>query len=56
MSHPECQVQHTQPTTKLPMHEHLVEGFRATATPHKVVSTAEKAQLLFVDAYAVVKD
>ena len=38
------------------MHEHLVEGFRTTATPHEVGLTAKKTQLLLVDAHAVVHD
>ena len=54
MSHFECQVQHTQPATKSLIHEHFVEGFRATAALHEVALRAEKTQLLFVDAHAVV--
>jgi hypothetical protein len=38
------------------MYEHIVEGFRTTAAPHKVSLTAEKAQLVIVDANAVVYD
>jgi hypothetical protein len=38
------------------MHKHLVEHFYATAASHEVALTAEKAQLLLVDAHAVVQD
>ena len=38
------------------MHEHFVEGFRATTAPYEVTLTAEKAQLLLMDAQAVVQD
>ena len=38
------------------MREHPVEGFRATAAPYEVFLTTEKAQLLIVDAHAVVQD
>lgn len=54
-SHIKWQVQHTKTAVKSPMHEHLVEGFRATVAPHKVVWMAEKVQLLFVDAHAAVQ-
>jgi hypothetical protein len=37
------------------MREHLVEGSRATAALRKVALTAEKAQLLLMDAHAMVQ-
>ena len=38
------------------MHEHIVEGFRTTATSHKIALTAEKAELLLEDARVIVQD
>jgi hypothetical protein len=37
------------------MRKHLVEGFRVTAAPHEVALTVENAQLLLVDAHAMVQ-
>jgi hypothetical protein len=38
------------------MHEYLFEGFRDTVATHEVTLTAEKAQLLLVDARVMVHD
>jgi hypothetical protein len=37
------------------MHEQLVEGSRATAAPHEVALTVEKAQVFLVDVRTMVQ-
>src|SRR5689334_2109232 len=56
MSPLDCQAQHIQLATRLPMLEHPVEGSRAISAPCEVALVVEKAQLLLVDVHTMVQD